>query len=168
MDSCRSGWTKQLLLPLALQACDHRKLPATQLQNSRLPILLASPNKIIVNRCFFLMRLLALFWLAVGMSVPVSAWAVHSSSHSVAQVDVDAHHHHDDNGGISVHEHEDNEAPDGGHDHIPSILLGAVTVPDVGTLPSRPLVAQQMFVISLSHGSERRLPHGLRRPPRLG
>jgi hypothetical protein len=24
MDSCRSGWTKQLLLPLALQTCDHR------------------------------------------------------------------------------------------------------------------------------------------------
>jgi hypothetical protein len=24
MDSCRSGWIKQLLLPLALQTCDHR------------------------------------------------------------------------------------------------------------------------------------------------
>ena len=121
-----------------------------------------------MNRCVFLLRLFALVWLALGMSVPASAWAVHNTAHSVAQVGVDDHHHHDEDGGISVHEHEDDEAPDGGHDHMPSILLGAATVPDVGTIVSEPLVAPQMFAILLSRGVERHASDGLRRPPRLG
>ena len=143
-------------------------LPATQLQNSRLPILLASPNQIIVNRCFSLMRLFVLFWLALGMSVPVSAWAVHSSAHSVAQVGMDDHHHHEDDGGISVHEHDDDEAPDGGHDHMPSILLGAVTVPQAGVSLTEPIVVRQIYAIPQSRGVERHASAGLRRPPRLG
>ena len=112
--------------------------------------------------------MVALAWIALGMSVPVSAWAVHNTAHNVAQVGVDEHHHHEEDGGISVHEHEDDEAPDGGHDHMPSILFGAATVPDVGTLLSEPFVAQQMFTILLAHGSERHASAGLRRPPRLG
>lgn len=141
---------------------------ATTLQNSLLRILLASPSKTRVKRFLSLMRMLALVWMVLGLSAPVSAWAVHSKAHSVAQVGVDGHHHHDDNGGISVHEHENDEAPDGGHDHMPSILLGAANVPDVEALLSMPLVAQQMFVILLSHGSEYHVSDGLRRPPRIG
>ena len=141
---------------------------ATQIQNSRLPILLASPNPSTVNRCFSLLRMLSLAWIALGMSVPVSAWAVHSSAHSVAQVGVDDHHHHEDDGGISVHEHEDDEAPDGGHDHMPSILLGAVTVPQAGVSLTEPIVVRQIYTMPQSLGVERHASDGLRRPPRLG
>lgn len=112
--------------------------------------------------------MLGLAWLALGMSVPVSAWAVHNTAHSVAQVDLDDHHHHEDNGGITVHEHDEDESPDGGHDHMPSILLSAATIPDVGMLLSEPLVTPQMFAIPLSRGVERHASEGLRRPPRLG
>lgn len=112
--------------------------------------------------------MIVLAWIALGMAVPVSAWAVHDTAHSVAQVGIDDHHHHDDDGGISVHEHEDDEAPDGGHDHMPSVLLSAATVPDVQALVNEPLVATQMFAIPLSRRLERYASDGLRRPPRHG
>lgn len=112
--------------------------------------------------------LFALIWLALGMSVPVSAWAIHDTAHSVAQVGVDDHHHHDEDGSISVHDHEDNEAPDGGHDHMPSILLGAATIPDAGITLSAPMIARQIMATPSTHGLERNASDGLRRPPRLG
>ncbi len=115
-----------------------------------------------------LLRLFVLVWLALGMSVPVSAWAVHNTAHSVAQVGVDDHHHHDDDGSISVHEHEDDEAPDGGHDHMPSILLGAVTIPQAGVSLTEPMVVRQIYTMPPSRGVERHASDGLRRPPRLG
>lgn len=146
----------------------HSICEATNTWNSRLPILLASPNHSTVNRRFSLLRILALAWIALGMSVPASAWAVHSSVHSVAQVGMDDHHHHEDDGGISVHEHEDDEAPDGGHDHMPSILLGAVTVPQAGVSLTEPIVIRQIYTMPQSRGVERHASDGLRRPPKLG
>lgn len=119
-----------------------------------------------------LLRLIALAWLTLGMSVPVSAWTVHEAGHGAAQVSVDAHHHHDDDGGISVHDQDSeghsSDAPDGGHDHMPSILLGALTVPDMGVAPSAPVLAQIAFVIPAASGVERDATDALRRPPRLG
>jgi hypothetical protein len=102
------------------------------------------------------------------MSVSVSAWTVHSAAHGAAQVSVDEHHHHEVDGGISVHEHDDGEAPDGGHDHMPSILLGAVTVPQAGVLLTEPIVIRQIYTLPTSHSVERYASDGLRRPPRLG
>lgn len=115
-----------------------------------------------------LIRLLALVWLALGMSVPVSAWAVHNAAHGAAQVSVDEHHHHEDDGGISVHEHDDGESPGGGHDHMPSILLGVATVPQAGCSLTEPTVARLTYAIPPPHGIERHASDGLRRPPRLG
>jgi hypothetical protein len=107
-------------------------------------------------------------WLVLGMNVPVSAWTVHKTLHDAAQVSIDEHHHHTDDGGISVHEHDDGEVPDGGHDHMPVILLGAVIVPQAGVSLTEPIVARQTYAISLSRGVERYASNGLRRPPRLG
>jgi hypothetical protein len=114
------------------------------------------------------LRLIALVWLALGMSVPVSAWTVHKAEHGAAQVGVGEHHHHNDDGGISVHEHYDGEAPDGGHDHMPSILLGAVTVPQVGVVLAAPPAFRQCYIIPQARGVERYASDGLRRPPRCG
>jgi hypothetical protein len=118
------------------------------------------------------LQLFALVALALGMSVPVSAWTVHNAAHGAAQVSVDEHHHHEDDGGISVHEHDangpGNEAPDGGHDHMPSILLGAATVPPAGVSLTEPTVVRQTYAIPPSRGVARHASDGLRRPPRLG
>lgn len=106
------------------------------------------------------------------MSAPVSAWNVHKVSHDAAKVSVDVHHHHDDDGGISVHEHDANalgdEAPDGGHDHMPSILLGAFDVPNSSVALTAPVLIRVSFTASPSHGGERHVSEGLRRPPRFG
>lgn len=114
------------------------------------------------------LRLIALMWLALGISVPMAAWTVHDAAHGTAQVDVDDHHHHEDDGRISVHEHDDKETPDGGHDHMPSILLGAVTLSDAGVPVAAPIAGRQTFTIPPSRGIERYPSSGLRRPPRLG
>ena len=115
-----------------------------------------------------MLRLFALFWLALGISVPVSAWTVHNAANGAAQVSVNKHHHHEDNGGISVHEHDDGDAPDGGHDHMPSILLGAVTIPQAGVSLTEPTVVRQTYAIPPSRVAEQNASDGLRRPPRLG
>lgn len=118
------------------------------------------------------LRLIALMWLALGISVPIAAWTVHDAAHGAMQVGIDDHHHHDDGGRISVHEHDadghDGEAPDGGHDHMPSILLGAVTLSDAGVPVAGPIAGRQIFTIPPSRGIERYPSSGLRRPPRLG
>lgn len=115
-----------------------------------------------------LLHLLALVWLALGMSLPASAWTVHEATHGAAQVSVDAHHHHDDDGGVSVHEHDDGDAPDGGHDHMPSILLGAATIPDLGVALAVPELARMAFILPAFSGNKRHASEALRRPPRLG
>lgn len=142
---------------------------ATKIGNSRLPIFSASPTETTVNHAARpLLRLLALFWLALGMSVPVSAWTVHNAAHGAAQVSVDEHHHHEDDGGISVHEHDDDETPDGGHDHMPCILLGVATVPQAGLSLTEPTVVRQTYAIPPSRVAKEHASDGLRRPPRLG
>lgn len=115
-----------------------------------------------------LLNLLALVWLTLGMSVPTSAWTVHEAAHGAAQISVDAHHHHDDDGGVSVHERDDGDAPDGGHDHMPSILLGAMTIPDLGAILAGPEPARMAFILPAFSGNERHANEALRRPPRLG
>lgn len=115
-----------------------------------------------------LVNLLALVWLTLGMSVSASAWTFHEAAHGAAQVSVDAHHHHDDDGGISVHERDDGDTPDGGHDHMPRILLGAMTIPDLGVTLEVPELARMAFVLPAFSGNERHASEALRRPPRLG
>jgi hypothetical protein len=114
------------------------------------------------------LRLLALLWLVLGMTVPVSAWTIYTAEHSAAQVNVYDHHHHNDDGGISVHDHEDGEAPDGGHDHLPSILLGVFTLPQAGVSLTEPNLVRQTYIITPSSGVEYHATEGPRRPPRLG
>ena len=118
------------------------------------------------------LRLLALCWLALGMVAPVSAWSMHEAEHGAIQVSVDEHHYHKADGGISIQEHAADEnggdAPDGGHDHMPSILLGAVTVPQAGVSLTEPVVVRQIFAIPASRGVVRYASDGLRRPPKLG
>jgi hypothetical protein len=142
---------------------------ATKIGNSRLLIFSASPTETIMNHSARpVLRLLALFWLALGISIPVSAWTVHNAANGAAQVSVDKHHHHEDDGGISVHEHDDGEAPDGGHDHMPSILLGAITIPQAGLSLTEPTVVRQTYSIPPSRVAKEHASEGLRRPPRLG
>jgi hypothetical protein len=107
-------------------------------------------------------------WLALGMSVPVSAWTIHNAAHGAAQVSVDEHHHHNDDGGISVHEHDDGEAPDGGHDDMPFSLLGPITLTQAAVSLSAPSIVRQIYTMPPSRGVERYASDGLRRPPRLG
>lgn len=115
-----------------------------------------------------LLNLLALVWLALGMSIPASAWSMHEASHGATQVSVDAHHHHESDGGISVHDHDDGDAPDCGHDHMPSILLGAVALADSAVALAMPAIEREAFSPALMHGVESHTASGLRRPPRLG
>lgn len=118
-----------------------------------------------------LLRLIALVWLALGMSVPASAWAMHEAEHGAVQVSVDAHHHHDDDGGVSLHDYDQGEptgkTADSGHDHMPSAQQGAVTVPNVGNLLTLPTVVRVAYAATPSRGVERQGSDGLRRPPRL-
>ena len=135
----------------------------------QLLIFSASPTTTNVNRARRpLLSLLALMWLALGMSVPASAWTAHEASHGATQVSVNAHHHHDDGGQISVHDHDDGDTSDGGHDHMPSILLGAVTVPDMGVMLVVPEMGQMAFVLPATSGTQRHATDALRRPPKLG
>lgn len=101
------------------------------------------------------------------MSVPFSAWAIHDAAHGGAQVSVDMHHHHGEDGSISVHEHDDGEEPDGGHDHRPSILLGAINIAHSEFALATPSVAKQLYVVPPSQRLARHASDGLRRPPRL-
>ena len=129
----------------------------------------ASPSTVNVNATHrSLLSLLALVWLALGMSVPASAWTAHEAAHGAAQVSVDAHHHHDDGGQISVHDHDDGDTSDGGHDHMPSILLGAVTVPDMGVMLVVLEMRRMAFVLPVTSGFQRHATNALRRPPKLG
>jgi hypothetical protein len=114
------------------------------------------------------LRLLALVWLALGMSAPVSAWTAHNSAHAAAQVSFDEHHHHEDDGGISVHEHQDGEAPDGGHGHMPSHSISAINLPQSGVSLTRPTLVRQTYTIPPSRVAKQHPSDGLRRPPRLG
>jgi hypothetical protein len=115
------------------------------------------------------LRLLAFALLALGMGVSVSAWTIHDAAHSMAQISVDQHHHHNEDGSVSIHDHSDDEAPDGGHDHMPSVLLGSIAMlDDVGFALIAPDFARIGFTIASSNGIERYPSNGLRRPPRLG
>ncbi len=145
-------------------------LPSDRLDPTfQLLIFSASPTTTNVNRAFRpLLSLLALVWLALGMSVPASAWTAHEAAHGAALVSVDAHHHHDGGGRISVHDHDDGDTPDGGHDHMPSILLGAVTVPDMGVTLVVPEMGRMAFVLPVTSGTQRYATNALRRPPKLG
>ena len=97
---------------------------------------------------------------------------MHEAEHGAIQVSVDEHHHHKADGGISVDDHNADknggDAPDGGHDHMPSILLGAVTVPQAGVSLTEPTVVRQTLAISASRGTANHPSDGLRRPPRFG
>lgn len=136
---------------------------------SGLPNFAASPTNEAVNQPVrSLLHLLALLWLAMGMTAPVSAWTAHSAAHAVAQVSVDEHHHHGVDGKISVHEHDDGEAPDGGHDHMPSLSLSVATIPLGGVSLTAPTTVRQIYMILPSALVERHPSDGLRRPPRLG
>ena len=119
-----------------------------------------------------LLCLFALVWLALGMSFPASAWMMHDAQHGAVQVSVDKHHHHDADGGISIDDHDADrtgqDAPDGGHDHMPSILLGAAAVPDAGLALAAPVTERATFALISTRGVERHGTGGLRRPPKLG
>ena len=142
---------------------------AAKIGNSRLLIFSASPTEAIMNHATRpMLRLLALFWLALGMSVPVSAWTVHQSAHAVAEVALDVPHHHETDGSVAVHDDGESDSRDSGPDHMPSIILGAVTLPDTGIVISAPIVERAAFTIPPSRGVERHASGGLRRPPRLG
>ncbi len=119
-----------------------------------------------------LLSLLALVWLTLGMTVPVSAWTVHEGAHAAARVSVDVHHHHEADGSIAVHDHDTDgsggDTPDGGHDHMPSILLSAFAIPDAGFSLDAPLMERATYTMSQVRGVERHGTGGLRRPPRFG
>lgn len=114
------------------------------------------------------LRLLALVWLGFGMNVPVSAWTVHQSAHAVAQVALDVPHHHETDGSVAVHDHGESDDRDSGPDHMPSVLHGAVALPDTGIAITAPIAERAAFTIPPSRGVERYASDGLRRPPRLG
>ncbi len=139
------------------------------LQLSRLPIFPAYlTNSIMLHLVRPLLRLFALVWLALGMSVPVSAWTVHQSAHAVAKVALDVAHHHETDGSVAVHDEGESDSRDSGPDHMPSILLGAVALADAGIAITAPIVERAAFTIPPSRGVERYASDGLRRPPRLG
>lgn len=114
-----------------------------------------------------LLRLIALMWLALGMSLPASAWTAHMAAHGAAQIGVDQHHHHGEDGAISVHDHDDGEDADGGHDHMPSILLGAIDMAHAAFALAMPALAKQLYAVPPSRALARHASDGLRRPPRI-
>ena len=102
------------------------------------------------------------------MTVPVSAWNAHEATHGATRIDADTHHHHEDGGRISVHDDDSGNVPDGGHDHMPSLLLGVATLPDQEFAFTRPDVTRIVFAVPVFTDAERHLADTLRRPPRLG
>jgi hypothetical protein len=114
------------------------------------------------------LRLLALVWLALGMSVPVSAWTVHQSAHTVAEVALDVPHHHETDGSVAVHDEGESDSGDSGPDHMPSILFGAVALPDTGIAIAAPITERATFTILSTRNMKQHPSDGLRRPPRLG
>jgi hypothetical protein len=114
------------------------------------------------------LRLLALVWLALGMSVPVSAWTVHQSAHAVAEVALDVAHHHETDGSVAVHDEGESDSRDSGPDHMPSILLGAVALPDTDFAIAAPITERTVYTIPPTRRAKQSASDGLRRPPRLG
>lgn len=114
------------------------------------------------------LRLLALVWLALGMSVPVSAWTVHQSSHAVSKVALDVPHHHENDGSVAVHDDGEGDNRDSGPDHMPSILLAAVALPNTSIAIASPITERAAFTIPPTRNAKQRASDGLRRPPRLG
>lgn len=112
--------------------------------------------------------LLALVWLALGMSVPVSAWTVHQSAHAVAEVALDVAHHHETDGSVAVHNEGESDSRDSGPDHMPSIMLGAVVLPDTGVAIAALITERTAYTTPSSRADKQHASHGLRRPPRLG
>ena len=139
------------------------------MQLSRLPIFPAYLIDSIVNHTVrSILRLFALVWLAFGMSAPVSAWTVHQSAHAVSKVALDVPHHHETDGSVAVHDSGESDNRDSGPDHMPSIMLGAVALPNTGIAITAPIVEREAYTIPPSRGVERYASDGLRRPPRLG
>ncbi len=114
------------------------------------------------------LHLLALVWLALGMSVPVSAWSAHQSAHAFAEVALGVAHHHDLGGDVVVHDHGENDSRDTGPDHMPSVMCGVAAIPDSYGALSAPVTERMVFAIPQSRGVERHASDELRRPPRLG
>lgn len=102
------------------------------------------------------------------MSVPVSAWTAHEAVHGATRIDADTHHHHEDDGRISIHDDDSGNVPDGGHDHMSSLLLGVATLPDQGFAFALPEVTRVAFDVPVFTDAELRSADALRRPPRLG
>lgn len=117
---------------------------------------------------FPLLRLLALVWLALGMSVPLSAWTAHQSAHAAAEVALDVAHHHEADGSLAVHDQGESDSRDAGPDHMPSIMIGVADLPTTGIALVVPVRVQATFAIPPSRGLERHASDGPRRPPRLG
>lgn len=115
-----------------------------------------------------LLRLLALVWLALGMSVPLSAWTAHEAAHAAAQVALDVPHHHEADGSLAVHDRGESDSRDAGPDHMPSIMIGVADLPTTGIALIAPIAVQAIFAIPPSRGLEQYASDGLRRPPRLG
>lgn len=137
--------------------------------DSRLLILSPSPTEaFVIHFVRSFLRLLALVWLALGMSVPVSAWTVHQSAHAVAEVALDVAHHHETDGSVAVHDEGESDSRDSGPDHMPSIMLGAVALPDTGVAIAAPITERAAFTIPPSRVAKQHPSDGLRRPPRLG
>ena len=151
--------------------CGHSFVEMADDQNYELQLLIfpTPHNKELVNyffRLFF--RLVALVWLALGMSAPVSAWTVHQSAHAVAKVSLDVPHHHETDGSVAVHDTGESDSRDSGPDHMPSILLGAVALAVADIEITTPIVERAAFIIPLSRSAKQHASDGLRRPPRLG
>lgn len=102
------------------------------------------------------------------MAAPASAWTVHEIAHGATKVGVDDHHHHEKGGEISVHEHDEGDVPDGGHDHMPSIVHGAATLPDSDAAVVALSIQQSRFAYFDTQEIGSSSPDGLKRPPRLG
>ena len=134
-----------------------------------LPNLVASPIYEPLNNALWpFLRLLMLMSFALGMSVPVSAWTAHEAAHGPTRIDADTHHHHEDDGRISIHDDDSGNVPDGGHNHMPSLLLGVATLPDQEFAFTRPEVTRIAFYVPVFTDAKRHSADALRRPPRLG
>jgi hypothetical protein len=77
-------------------------------------------------------------------------------------------HHHETDGSVAVHDEGESDSRDSGPDHMPSILLGAVALPDTDVAIAAPITERTVYTIQHTRSAKQRASDGVRRPPRRG
>jgi hypothetical protein len=115
-------------------------------------------------------RMLLLVLVAIGMTLPASAWAMHEVKHAAQPVAANQHHYHDEaTGEIALHDHDDGDeqGSDRGHDHMPGLIAGLADLPAAQLDIAAPAPNAPLYFAHTERSGHAALADRLRRPPRF-